>query len=96
MAARARTPRVSVDRGPKQVPSKKTAGIMVPAVFDEPSEAALERMANADLEHVAFCEKLEADFVKFVVLESEIDELNERIRSREIELLCYNAEIKLR
>lgn len=88
--------RQEFDAGPKQVPSKKTTGLMVPAVFDEPSEAALERMANADTEHVGFCEKLEADFVKFVVLESEIDELNERIRSREIELLCYNAEIKLR
>jgi hypothetical protein len=63
---------------------------------EAPSEAALERQANAHLEHIAFCEKLEEDFVKFIVLENEINELNERIRSREVELRCYNAEIQLR
>lgn len=88
--------REAFDKGPKQVPSKKTAGVMVPAVFDEPSEAALERMANAHTEHIEFCDNLEKEFAKYVVLENEIDELNERIRSREVELRCYNAEINLR
>src|SRR3982751_2620486 len=28
----------------------------------EPSEAALERMANADTEHIAFCDNLEKEY----------------------------------
>jgi hypothetical protein len=84
------------ERGPKTIPSKKTNGLMVPAVFEQPSETALERMANAHVDHIAFCNQLEKDFTRYVVLENEIDELNERIRSREVELRCYNAEINLR
>jgi hypothetical protein len=63
---------------------------------DAPSETALERMANAHTEHIAFCDNLEKEYVKFIVIENEINELNERIRSREVELRCYNAEINLR
>jgi hypothetical protein len=63
---------------------------------DAPSETALERMANAHVDHIAFCDNLEMEYVKFIVLENEINELNERVRSREVELRCYNAEIGLR
>lgn len=83
------------DAGPQHVPSKKTAGLMVPAVFEEPSETALERMANADTEHIAFCDKLEADYTRFIVIENDIQEINEKIRSREVELYAYNAELRL-
>lgn len=76
--------------------AKAKPGVIAVGEFKPPAETALERMANADTEHIAFCEKLEADFVKFIVLENEISELNERIRSREVELRCYNAEIQLR
>jgi hypothetical protein len=82
-------------KGPQMVPSKKTANLMVPAVFDEPSETALERMANADTEHVGFCEQLEADYTRFILLENDIQEINEKIRSREVELYCYNGELRL-
>lgn len=60
-----------------------------------PSEAALERMANADVEHIAFCEKLEADFTRFIILENDRDDITEQIRSREEELRCYRAELGL-
>jgi hypothetical protein len=60
-----------------------------------PSEAALERMANADTEHVEFCEKLERDYMRFILLENDIQEINEKIRSREIELYSYNAELRM-
>jgi hypothetical protein len=48
-----------------------------------PSEAALERMANADIEHIAFCDKLEADFARFILLENDIADVSEQIRNRE-------------
>lgn len=82
-------------KGPQQVPSKKTAGLMVPAVFEEPAEVALERMANADTEHIAYCEKLESEYVRFILLENDIEEVREKIRSREVELYSYNAELRM-
>lgn len=60
-----------------------------------PSEAALERMANADTEHIQFCDNLEADYTRFIVLENDIQEVNEKIRSREVELYAYNAELRM-
>lgn len=75
--------------------SKLKPGVIV-GTFKEPSETALERMANAHIDHIKFCEALEKDFVKYITLDNEINELNERIRSREVELRCYNAEIQLR
>lgn len=87
--------RQAFEKGPQQVPSKKTAGLMVPAVFDEPSETALERLANADTEHIQYCDKLEADYTRFILLENDIDEIREKIRSREVELYAYNAELRL-
>lgn len=87
--------RQEFEKGPKQVPSKKTTGLMVPAVFEEPSETALERMANADTEHIAYCDKLEKEYTRFIVLENDIQEINEKIRSREVELYSYNAELRM-
>lgn len=60
-----------------------------------PSEAALERMGNADTEHIQFCDSLELDYTRFILLESDIQEVSEQIRSREIELYSYNAELRL-
>lgn len=61
----------------------------------EPSETALERMANADIEHIQFCEDLEREFTRYVLLENDIADVNEQIRSREEELRCYRAELGL-
>lgn len=60
-----------------------------------PAENALERMANADIEHIAFCDAIERDFAEYVVLELKIKEYEERIRSRETELQSYNRELAL-
>lgn len=83
------------EKGPQQVPSKKTAGVMVPAVFVEPSEAALERMANADTEHIKFCDQLEREYTRYILLDNDIQEINEKIESRQVELYAYNAEIRM-
>jgi hypothetical protein len=61
----------------------------------EPSEAALERMANADVEHIAFCETIEREFTEYVLLEYRLTEIVERIRNRETCLNVYNAELRL-
>lgn len=61
----------------------------------EPAENWLERMANADLEHIQFCEKLEREFTEYVLLDYQLTEIQERIRSREVELYCYKAETQL-
>lgn len=61
----------------------------------EPSETALERMANADVEHIAFVEKLEREFTEYVLLEYRITEIQERIRNRETCLNVYNAELRM-
>ena len=62
---------------------------------DKPSEAALERMANADVEHIAFCEAMEREFTEYVLLEYKITEVQERIRNRETCLNVYNQELRL-
>lgn len=60
-----------------------------------PSEAALERMANADTEHISFCEKLEQEFIRYVLLENDIADITEAVRNREEMLRCWRAEIGL-
>ena len=63
---------------------------------DKPfSEAALERMANADVEHIAFCDELETKFIRFTLLENDIADITERIRDREECMRCYRAELGL-
>lgn len=59
------------------------------------AENALERMANADLEHIKFCEAMEREFTEYVLLEYRITEIQERIRNRETCLNVYNAELRL-
>lgn len=69
--------------------------ILLTAGDKAPSEVALERMANADLEHIQFCENLERDFARFIILENDIADITERIRSREECLRVYRAELGL-
>lgn len=61
----------------------------------KPAENALERMANADPEHIAFCEKLEADAIRYQILAAEKEEIDYRLRARETELNCYAQELRL-
>ena len=59
------------------------------------AENKLERMANADVEHIAFCEKMEREFTEYVLLEYRLAEISEKIRNRETCLNVYNAELRL-
>ena len=62
---------------------------------DKFAENKLERMANSDIEHIAFCEQMEREFTEYVLLEYRITEIAERIRNRETCLNVYNAELRL-
>lgn len=75
--------------------AKAKPGVIAVGEFKAPAETALERMANADTEHIAFCDKLESDYTRFILLENDIQEINEKIRSREVELYSYNAELRM-
>jgi hypothetical protein len=61
----------------------------------DPSEAALERMANADPRHIEYCDALEREFARFVLLENDIADVSEQIRNREECLRVYRAELGL-
>jgi hypothetical protein len=61
----------------------------------DPSETALERMANADQRHIDFCKTLEDEFADYIMLENEVAEVTEQIRNREECLRCWRAELSL-
>lgn len=75
--------------------TKAKPGVIAVGEFKPPAESALERMANADTEHIAYCDNLEKEYTRFIVLENDIQEINEKIRSREVELYSYNAELRM-
>jgi hypothetical protein len=60
-----------------------------------PSEAALERMANAHVDHIEFCNALEREFTRFILAENDIADVTEQIRNREECLRVYRAELGL-
>lgn len=63
--------------------------------FKEPSESALERMANAHTEHIDFCNGIEKEVQKYILLENDIDDITEQIQSRQAEIYAYTKEIGL-
>lgn len=73
----------------------KTNTALVIGDFKQPSEAYLERLANAHPDHIAKCKEMQKDVERLLELENDIDEIQEQIRSREIELYSYNKEIGL-
>lgn len=73
----------------------KPGSALVIGEFKAPSEAYLERLANAHPDHIAFCRKMKEEVERYLELENQIAEIEELIRSREIELYSYNREISL-
>jgi hypothetical protein len=74
---------------------KVKARMSAPADKKPPTDAAVEAMAYADPQYVQFIDDGIAARIDYINQQNELTELEERIRSREIELLCYNGEIKL-
>lgn len=74
--------------------SEKNPALVI-GEFKQPSEAYLERLANAHKDHIAFCENMRKEVERYLELENQIEEVQELIRTREIELYSYNKEIGL-
>jgi hypothetical protein len=48
-----------------------------------------------DPQFVSFLDQAERDRIEYIVQQTSLDELEERIRNREIALQCYNGELRL-
>jgi phage gp46-like protein len=59
------------------------------------TDAAVEANAYADEQYERFLDDGIAARIDYITQQNAMDELNERIRSREIELLVRNAELKM-
>ena len=59
------------------------------------TDAAVDALAHADEQYARFIDAGITDRIDYLTLQNEADEIAERIRSREIELLAYNGELKL-
>lgn len=59
------------------------------------TDAAVDANAHADEQYVRFVDEGITGHIDYLRLQNDYDELTERIRSREIELLAYNGELKL-
>lgn len=59
------------------------------------TEGMVDAMAYADEQYASFIDDGIAARIDFINQQNELSEIEERIRSREIELLCYNSEAKL-
>lgn len=59
------------------------------------TEGAVDALAYADQQYEDYLDQGVDDRINYIRLQNEVDEIAERVRSREIELLCYNAEAKL-
>jgi hypothetical protein len=62
---------------------------------EKPTEAMVESEALCDPQFVSFLEQAERDRIEYIVQQTSLDELEERIRNREIALQCYNGELRL-
>jgi hypothetical protein len=59
------------------------------------TEGMIDALAYGDEVYARFIDDGIAGHIQYLSLQNEYDELAERIRSREIELLAYNGELKL-
>lgn len=77
----------------KDKAAKNTA--LVIGEFKTPSEAYLERLANAHPDHIAFCQNMREEVERYLELENQIKDIEEQIQSRQAEIYSYNKEIGL-
>jgi hypothetical protein len=62
---------------------------------DKVTEGRIDAEAYGSDAYAAFLDNALAEKVEYLRVQNEIDELNEKIRSRELAILSYNAELKL-
>lgn len=59
------------------------------------TDQMVEAHALTDPQYAAFLDQHVRDKIEFITLQTQLDEIEERIRNREIALQCYNGEIRL-
>jgi hypothetical protein len=59
------------------------------------TEAMVDAYAHADEQYARFLDESEAGKIDYIRTQTRLDEIDERIRSREIGLLAFNAEMRL-
>ena len=62
---------------------------------EKATEPMIEAEALNDPQYLAWLDQQLADRIEFIARQTELDEIEERIRSRELELQAYNAELRL-
>jgi hypothetical protein len=65
------------------------------ATGQRPTDAAIEALAYDDKSYLEFIDAGISARIDYIRMQNELDEINEKIRSREIELLAYNSELRL-
>ena len=63
--------------------------------WKEPAQNELETAANSDDRHINFVVETEAKFAEWMDIKNELDEVNEKISSRDVELRAYTGELFL-
>jgi hypothetical protein len=61
----------------------------------KPTDASVEAAAYSDEQYEAFLDQGVTDRIAYIHQQNELDEITEQIKSREIELLVFNSEVKL-
>lgn len=65
------------------------------ATGQKTTEAMIEAEAYGDPQYLAFLDQGERDKIAYLHQANHLSEIEEQIRSRDIELTCYNAELRL-
>ena len=59
------------------------------------TEGAVDSIAYADEQYERFIDDGISARIEYITRQNELDEISERIRNRELALLCFNSEVKL-
>lgn len=59
------------------------------------TEAMIDAEGHEDAQYVQFLDQMERDKIAYLHQQTQLDEIDEKIRSREIEIMAYNSELKL-
>lgn len=74
---------------------KVRARMQMVAAGQKPTDQGVEAAAYADPQYEAFLDAGERDRIEYIRLATELTEIEELIRDRELCLLVYNSEVKL-
>lgn len=85
------------DRRKQMLEATKVRARMALSIGREkkPTEAEIDATAYADQQYEKFLDDAYTAKIEYVLLANQLTEIEERIRTRELELMVYSAELKL-